>query len=354
MQCVSRFEADMLALLYFFLRREPAEQVRALLEKGSTPPACLGRVAARLTEDALRKGVTQLLATRGGWRREQFLRKGRVVNGRLWERSPPAELGLRFSQSALEFLRWITAVKPDAQKPLAYPEALELSDGDQVLFLFVHEGLRQFNVKHLDWMSLPAFTQNGLCRLAYPDDFAERSGETVPDFVYWTNPARAWILEALHHDVAGRWVRIEWRKRHIQDPAVMRALGMEQERILDAFLIAVENAGRLDLARFLLMAAVRLLPDYADAQGWVGSLEHGSQRLADRAATYAGALAFLRQLPRLQQWNRRARAIGYFDDGYEGSQLWKSDWERHDGDALTERASAIMRQLNPLGQTQDR
>lgn len=350
MQCVSRFEADMLALLYFFLGRLPAERGRALIEKGSTPPTCLGRGAARLTEEALRKGVTQLLAARGGWRREPFLRRGRVVDSRLWERTPPAELGLRFSQSSLDFLRWLTAVKPDDKKPLRSPEMPDLSDGDQVLFFFAHEGLRQFSVKHLDWMSLPAFAQNGLCRLAYADDFAERSGRSVPDFTSWMNPSRAWILEAIQYELAGRWVEIEWRKRKIQDSRAMGELGQEQEQILNAFLAAIENAGRLDLARFLLMAAVRLLPDYTDAHAWVGSLKHGAQRLADRTTTYASALAFLRQLPRLQQWNRRARAIGYFDEGYEAAQLWKSDWERHHGDALTERASAVIRTLDPLAQ----
>ena len=128
----------------------------------------------------------------------------------------------------------------------------------------------------------------------------------------------------------------------------MRSLGEEQERVLNAFLVAVENAGRLDLARFLLVAAVQLLPDYVNAESWVGNLQHGAHRLAERATTHACALAFLRQLPRLQQWNRRARAISYFDDGYEAAQLWKSDWEQHQGDALAERAAAIIRQLNPL------
>jgi len=74
--------------------------------------------------------------------------------------------------------------------------------------------------------------------------------------------------------------------------------------------------------------------------------------LADRAETYRGALAFLRVLPRLQQWERRARSVGYFDEGYKASQLWKDEWEHHGGDALAERAQTIIKALDPMKQTE--
>ena len=57
-------------------------------------------------------------------------------------------------------------------------------------------------------------------------------------------------------------------------------------------------------------------------------------------------------LPRLQQWERRARSVGFFDEGYHASQLWKADWERFEGDVLTERAQAVIRQLDPMRQTE--
>src|SRR5258707_10207739 len=132
MQTVSRFEANLLYLLYFFLRREPFDRVLPLLESGHTPPLCLSRGAVRLIADTLRKGCVHLLAERGGWRRERFLRNGRPVEGRLWERTVPTDLVLTFSPQTLVFLRWITAVKPDAKQPL--PLALErLTDGDRLL-----------------------------------------------------------------------------------------------------------------------------------------------------------------------------------------------------------------------------
>jgi hypothetical protein len=351
MQTVSRFEANLLLLLYFILRREPAERALPLIEKGLTPPRCLSRAAVRLVQDALTKGCVHLLAERGGFWRERFLRDGRPVEGRLWERTAPEQLGLTFSRQTLEFLRWLTAVKPDAKEPAPRPALQPLTDGDRLLLFFAHEGLRQFSGRKLDWQSMPAFAQHGLCRLAYPDDFAFPVIAEPPDFTVWTGGVGACVLEALQNDLAARWVEVECRKQQLHEYVAMRRLGEEQERVLTAFLSAVERAGRLDLARFLLRAAARLLPEHTQADFWVHSLQHTKQRLADRAATYACALAFLRQLPRLQQWERRARVTGFFDEGYPAAQLWMADWEQYQGDVLVERAQAIVRQLDPLRQT---
>ena len=35
----------------------------------------------------------------------------------------------------------------------------------------------------------------------------------------------------------------------------------------------------------------------------------------------------------LARWQKQARTVGYFDEGYAGSQMWKADWEAADGDA---------------------
>src|SRR5262249_49392704 len=98
----------------------------------------------------------------------------------------------------------------------------------------------------------------------------------------------------------------------------------------------------------------RLLTPDATAALWAGNLRQPAQRLADRAETYRGALAFLRQLPRLQEWDRRARGVAFYDEGYTASQLWKADWERFGGHAAAERAQEIIRQLDPMRQTEGR
>jgi len=350
MQTVSRFEANLLRLLYFFLRREPLERALPLIEPPRQPPACLSPTAIRLIQDALTKGCVHLLAERGGWRRERFLRNERPVEGRLWERTPPQELGLSFSRHTLEFLTWIAAVKPGGKPGRQRPSAGALTLGDQLLLFFAHEGLRQYGRHDLNWQTLPGFAMHGLCRLMYPDDFAAAAIETAPNFAAWTKGVGACILEALQNDLAERWQEIEQDKGRIGDYTTMRLLGQEQERVLSAFLDAVEQAERLDLARFLLKAASKLLTEHARAEDWTGALQHTKQRLAERAAIYHMATTFLRQMNRLQQWERQARAIGYFDEGYEAGQLWKSDWESIQGDVLVERARAILGQLDPMRQ----
>jgi hypothetical protein len=159
------------------------------------------------------------------------------------------------------------------------------------------------------------------------------------------------ILEALQPDLAARWIAVESTKERLTDPRAVRELGRSQERVLEAFLNAVEKAGRLDLARFLLDAGRTLLGPHAHYGMWVGNLHLAGLRVADRVASYQAAAAFLRQMDRLHSWERRAKAVGYWDEGYHASQLWKEDWERFLGDDLHDRALAIVRQMDPMRQS---
>ncbi|HEY7329738.1 MAG TPA: hypothetical protein VH592_19040 [Gemmataceae bacterium] len=352
MQSVSRFEANLLRLLWYFLRREPPERALPLLETQSAAPLCLHRNAIRLIQDTLAKGCVLLLARRGGWRRERFLRGERVVEGRLWERTPPVELGLTFSAHTLSFLIWITANRPsDTARPWVVPED-ELTLGDRLLLYFAHEGLRSvaegLGVSVL-WTQEP-FVRHALCWLAFPEDYTVVPTGVRPNLAPWTNGAGAYMLEALQPELARRWIEVESSKERITDPQAMRALGLSQERVLTAFLDAIEQARRMDLARFLLQAAAVLLGPHAHAGMWSAKLNLTGQRVADRAAIYQAATTFLRTLDRLQTWERRARGVGYFDEGYAASQLWKADWEQVQGDRLIERARAIVQQLGPMRQ----
>jgi hypothetical protein len=350
MQTVSRFEANLLRLLYYFLRREPLERVLPLLEVRLPPPPCLAAGVVRLVRDALAKGTAFLLAQRGGWRREAHLRDGRAIEGRLWERTPPKELGLTFSEHSLRFLIWITANQP-GDKDVLRLEPSELTTGDLLLLFFAHEGLRL--VPELGPAALrlrPPFAGHGLCWLAYPEDFMGTPVELSPDFQPWMTGVGACIVEALLPVLAARWIAVEGSKELIIDPRQMQTLGESQERVLTAFLDAAQKAGRLDLVRFLLVAPRRLLGPHAHAGMWTGKLNLAGMRVADRAAAYQAAGALLRQMDRLQAWERQARSIGYFDEGYHASQLYKADWDRFEGDTLTTRAQAIVRQMDPLRQ----
>jgi hypothetical protein len=144
------------------------------------------------------------------------------------------------------------------------------------------------------------------------------------------------------------WIALEALKQRITDWETMQQLGRAQEQAIQPFLAAMEEAGRYDLARFVLEAMAALLPDKIGPRFWVGGLRGAGPRLADRTATHRAALAFVRQTDRLRQWERRARGIGYLDEGYAASQLWKRDWERCQGDVLHARAQALQRALDPL------
>jgi hypothetical protein len=367
MKAVSRFEANLLRLLHFFLRQAPIQQALPLLEARLERPKCLGRNAVELVQDALGKGIVLLLTRAGGWRIERHLRDDKTAEGRLWERTPPNKLGLSFSRNSLDFLCWVTARKPAEDKKGWQPVA-EPALGDLVLLYFAYEQLRGNDLAGNLLQKAPLDT-HALTWLCFPDDHARASSTSQPDFKPWLEGVGACILEALQPELASRWVQMEIDKGNITGWQQMRDLGSAQERALDGFLTAIEQTGRLDLARFLLRAAKRLLTETATHQLWVQNLHQHAQRLADRTETYRGAMAFLRQLPRLQTWARRAQSVGFYDEGYQASQLWKADWERfrfstatsreldpeyarHEGDVLTERAQSIIRQLDPMRQTE--
>jgi hypothetical protein len=352
MQTVTRFEANLLRLLYFFLRQEPPERALPLVENRCDAPPCLSKTTVRLMQEALAKGCTHLLASRGGWRKEVFLRGDRPKTGRLWERTEPADLGLKFSRHTLEFVVWITAQHPGKDRSW-HPPHDDLAPGDRILLFFAYEALRQ-GARSLGVEELPQrapLSQHGLLWLAYPEDYGATPDRVTPDFAPWTSGVGACMLEALQRDLTARWVHVETRKGRISDYDEMRALGRAQERVLTVFLDAVEKAARLDLARFLLRAAAHLLGPDVEPQMWVGGLRHGGQRLADRAAAISHALTLLRHMERLQRWDRQARGVGYFDEGYHAAQLWKADWEQYQGDRLCERAQNIIRRLDPMRQT---
>jgi hypothetical protein len=347
MKTVSRFEANLLRILHFFLRRVPPEQALPLVLKRSPAPRCLSRAAVELVQDALAKGCTLLLARAGGWRRERFLRGGQPVEGRLWERTPPEELRLTFSRHTLRLLIRVTAAQPGDPEPAWSPRPSELTVGDRFLLFLAYQALRT-SPAGPDLRKVDAFVRHGLCRLAYPEDFTQASVNARPDFAPWTDGPGACILEVWQSGLAACWFHTEGCKGQIADWQRLRAVGQAQEQVLGIFLDAVEAAGRRDLARFLFPVAARLLTADATAQTWVGGLSAPGPRLADRTATYRAALVVLRQLDRLRQWYQQARGVGYFDEGYAASQLWKASWEHYDGDTLRARAQGIIRAVEPL------
>src|SRR5262249_10245890 len=103
-----------------------------------------------------------------------------------------------------------------------------------------------------------------------------------------------------------------------------------------------------DLARFLLQTLSHLLRGKPPAQRWIAKLDVHDMRLADRLESYRSALAFVKHAEVLQRWQEQARTVGYFEEGYAARQLWKADWEAHDGDELCQHAQTILHEIEPL------
>ncbi len=346
MRTVTPFEGSLLRVLHGLVGRGPMEPVVALVLAPMPRPRGLQPDAIALVQEALAKGCVQWLA-RAGWQREPHLRGERPVEGRLWERTPPSELALRFSRHSLGFLVWLTSSRPVGGSLAWDAPAGELTPADRLLLFLAHEALRGTEAA-AGIRSLSAVRTNVLCRLAYPQDFVNERPLVAADLLPWTASLAGCILEAMQSHLARCWVELETAKKRIQDWELMQRLGRVQEQTLAPFFDAVQQAGRLDLARFVLAAGRRLLSADARPSDWVGGLTTAGSRLADRTAMYRAALALVRQMDRLREWERQARSVGYLDEGYTAAQLWKQDWEHFDGDVLHSRGQALVQQLEPM------
>jgi hypothetical protein len=342
MRAVSRFEANLLRVLHALLQQAPVERVLPILAKPAPRPKCLSRDAVALIEDALTKGCVQFLARRG-WMRERFLRAGKITEGRLWQRTPPDQLGLTFSAHTLEFLLQLVSGTMGSSPPGVHV----LTFGDRLLLLLAFDALKRFesgNAMRERWTPL---NQDGLSRLAFIGELADSSPRYRIDWQPWLTELGTSILECLQPWLADRWVELERQKETITTVARMRKLGAAQQRVYGEYLDALDQVQRRDLARCFLEASRRLLRDLTSARQWIRSLDVSSHRLVERTAIYRDALAFVIQMERLAQWQQQALGVSYSDDGYEASQLWKSDWERSGGDELCDRARTIVRGMAP-------
>ena len=348
---VSRFEYNLLRILRFLLGYMPADQAQTLVYAKFQPaPPCLTRTCVRLIRDTLSKATVLHLVRAGGWRRDRFLRAGQPVEGRVWDRLPLASRELAFSKHTLSFLVWLTSEKPTDTKEVWDAPPSELTPGDELFFSMAFDALRPLQDVVPAIAGKNVFDLNPLCWLLCPADFANTDEPELPNFSPYMMGTRAAILECLQPVLAQRWIRSERSKGQIGDWKRMRHQGRAELAMLASFLKVAETSGRTDLARFVLRTATVILGNAELAPSfWTGGLQgSGPLRLADRLDTQRSALALPRQLDTLHRWDRAARAIGYFDDGYEASQLWKADWELARGDEITARAKRILDQLEPL------
>ena len=347
---VSRFEANLLRTLRFFLKQVPPEQGMRLVGEKLDRPPCLSAGAVRLVRDSLAKGCVLYLVRAGAWKRDRFLRDGEPAFGRLWERTPIDRLTLEFSGQALDFLMWVTAVRPRDERPIWGADGVALTVADRLLCYLAYEAMRGDADLAAGLRSSSAFGGNALVWLMHPNDFAGEEGRPVPAFDEWLTGPGSYILEALQPVLESRWLAMERSKGQVGDWALLNQQGRAQFRVADAFAQAADAAGRRDLVRFLLAVMSRVLgsPDTPPTY-WTGGLQgSGPPRLADRLETQRNALAVLRQVQRLRTWEQAARRTGYLDEDFAANKFWLGEWERFDFATVADRADRVLQQIEPL------
>src|SRR5829696_10061826 len=194
---VSRFEANLLRILRFFLKQVPAEQALGLVRDKVDPPRCLSATAVRLVEDSLAKGCVLYLVRAGAWKRDRFLRDGVPKFGRLWERSPVERLSLMFSKHALDFLIWGTAHRPKDERPVWRAKDENLTVADRLLFFLAYEAMRADVDLAAALRTSPVFGEHALVWLAHPNDFAGEKPGTAPPFDVWLTEPGSHVLEPM-------------------------------------------------------------------------------------------------------------------------------------------------------------
>ena len=348
MNIVSRFEASLLTIARSLTGQTPLDEALHLMRREHPQPPCLSRTAIELLKDSLAKGVIHRLAT-WGWHETRHLRDEQVVAGRLWQRVSGDARQLHFSSATLEWLMWLTAV--DATKYVKQPKQKppQLSSGDLVFAVVAYLTIEHTLVAG-PWIQQSTLANSPLLLLLAPEADLPLVSKQRQSWSEWLAPERVWILEALQPLLANRWTLLEDRTRRQGDRATLSHIGHRKRAILRDFLNAIESAGRRDLARFLLVAAGRLLLNPQASGEWFVNLDLRGVRLADREEVYRAGLFTFAELDRLRRWQDEAVGIGYYDEGYAASQLWKSDWETLHGAKVCAAASDLVRRYTSLRQ----
>ncbi len=344
MRTVSRFEANLLRILHCFMGHAEVELVLPAMIRHLRRPNCLSRDAVELVQQSLATGTVMLLTRGGAWSQQRHLRGGQIREGSLWQRTEPGDLGLQFSAASLEFLIWLTEANATQQMTAFVPQQKSLTVGDQFLMYRAVRALRDTTLIN-KWYRNPFVRSNALIALTMPEYFTEAKVIPTPDFQLWMTATGACVLEAMQDELARTWVMLERNKAKISRPGYMQHLGKAQETVLNGLFDAVEQHGRRDLCRFLLDTAKSLLNAKSRREQWIQSLDTTDLRIAERTEIYESASAFLRATKRLSQWHTESLAVGYFDEGYAESQLWKSLWESSDAADAVGHANRILKDL---------
>lgn len=351
MKLVSRFEYNLLKITQYFFGRVPTTYAITLLQKKMDLPNNLSEVATKLVKDHLSKGCVLYLAKSGGWIPDTYLRKTKMSEGRLWSRTEAKNLSISFSEHSLRFLMWITAFNPADTKSHWVVSSDDLTVGDWLLFFLVYKSIRTTELGKF-FIDRCGFFDNVLIRLMYPQDFAVVKQQEVYNYKMWSQNVGSFVVECIQPELTESWIQTERSKAIIKDPAKMLQIGESQSFILEGFLKEIEKVERRDLVKFLYKVFAKILTPGVDSKFWNGSLDNKVGKLSDRTRITQASLALIRQAERLYRWEQEARSVGYFDEGYDASQLVKRDWEKWNGDSCLAQAQRVIKDLDPMKQAE--
>jgi hypothetical protein len=288
-----------------------ATAVGPLLARARRLPGGMGPTSLALLEDILAKGVLRILARGAALPVQQV---GDAHAKRAWQRHPT--LDLNFSPRSVQIIRWLVRRRLD-QLDGPSLDITRLENGDKLLLMLALGLLAEVGLS-APLASQPVVQAQPLCWLAYPDLLAPYGSPPPLESGWSVQPVV--VHECLQSFFARRWLLMEQDKGTIVEPRELTALGTAQAAVLDAWFTVVDNAGRRDLAWFVLKAATEVLDGPKDLRRWIGRLDPKTP-VSQRSAAARASGSLLQGLATWNRWTEQHGLIRFFDDGYDEAQL---------------------------------
>ena len=345
----SKFEHSLLLILNAVFDGTRLDEALPFLKETRSRPQFLSHDALDLVKDSLAKGCISFIVHHGGSRQEKYLCRGIPCRGRLWQRYSLDELQLDFSQHSLEFLLVLASQRPGTWNRW-HPPLPELTLADRLLQFLVYRSLRHDRDSAQALKSHPHFLDHALIRLCFPLDFLEDKVMDRHGFAFWMDPKNAFVLEALQDLLAQNWYQMEIARSQISSWVIMHQQGLYTAQILNNYLDEAEHRQRRDLTIFLLSTLQRLLsaPDISQSFWTAGLLIDEPLTLKERLEVLLSATSILSICQRFSAWERLSRQSRFMDDDYAQNQYWLEQCEKWGLNASTQRASIILREIQPL------
>lgn len=340
-------EAELLAIARALVTPDAYSQVSASLATPTTVTK-IGPTAMGLLEDTLAKGIVKTLARLGGARRRIRPDTSSTKAARVFEvRATPK---IAFGPYTFELLAWLagSALAAKTVEPLftGTPRTL----GDELcayLALRLVEGQRAERA-----LGASPGLQTPLTALGFVRTFARHETAVTPTFesLLATVEGRT-VVECLELDLARRWISgASWDETDVLDAEHAVRIVNAERAVLDAWLDAIDRAGRWDLAGFLVDAGARVLAPGLDARDIAlraapPVTKTGTLRARTESRQRAGAL--FRALGRVQAKRDDLALVRFIDDDYDLAQATLSAWEILGRDAFA-RAENVVTALGAL------